>query len=373
MSKHSLLSPSSSKRWLECPPSARLTEYIKEEVTSYAREGTDAHTLCEYKVKKALNLKVVNPIETLSFYDEEMEQAAEEYMLFVLETYQKEKDNEPIIITEQKLDISNYVPECSGTGDCLIIANKTLHIIDFKYGKGIEVSAENNTQMMLYALGALDMFENIYEIENICMTIFQPRLSNISTSSIGVKTTKQWAKEYLKPKALLAYEGKGEMQAGSWCRFCKIKSTCRKRAEKNMQLATYDFKKPPLISDEEVINILKQIDELSAWVSDIKGYALSVLSRGGKLQGFKLVEGRSNRKYLDEKVVIETVKNEGLDPYEHKVLGITAMTKLLGTKRFNELLKQQIYKPKGKPTLVLASDKRPAIEINDFKDDLEEK
>ncbi len=372
MSKHSLLSPSSSKRWLECPPSARLTEKIKDEISSYAREGTDAHTLCEYKVNKALGLNVENPIETLSFYDEDMEQSAEEYMLFVLEAYQAEKDNDPVIITEQRLDISNYVPDCSGTGDCLIIANKTLHIIDFKYGKGIEVTAENNTQMMLYALGAVDMFESIYEIENINMTIFQPRLSNISTFSITANQIKQWANEYLKPRALLAFEGKGEMQAGSWCRFCKIKASCRKRAEKNMQLAAYDFKKPPLISNYEVIEILKQVDELTSWVSDIKGYALSLLSKGEKLEGFKLVEGRSSRKYLDEKAVIETVKNEGLDPFEHKVLGITAMTKLLGRKRFNELLKQNIYKPKGKATLVLESDKRPAIEINDFKNDTEE-
>jgi len=373
MSKHSLLSPSSSKRWLECPPSARLTEKINDETSVYAREGTDAHTLCEYKVNRALGLNVENPIENLSFYDEEMEQSAEEYMLFVLEAYQEEKDNDPVIITEQRLDISNYVPDCSGTGDCLIIANRTLHIIDFKYGKGIEVTAENNTQMMLYALGALDMFESIYEIENINMTIFQPRLSNISTSSITVSQIKQWANEYLKPRALLAYEGKGEMQAGAWCRFCKIKATCRKRAEKNMQLAAYDFKKPPLISDEEVIEILKQVDEISSWISDIQGYAFSVLSGGGTLKGFKLVEGRSNRKYLDEKAVIETVKKEGLDPYEHKVLGITAMTKLLGKSKFEELLKQYIYKPKGKPTLALESDKRPALEINDFKNDTEEK
>lgn len=372
MSKHSLLSPSSSKRWLECPPSARLTEGIKDETSIFAKEGSDAHTLCEYKVNKALGLNVANPVENLSYYDEEMEKSSEEYMLFVLETYHKEEGNEPEIFIEQRLDISRYVPECSGTGDCLIIANKTLHVIDFKYGKGVEVSVNKNTQMMLYALGALDMFESIYEIETVSMTVFQPRLSNISTSSTNVKELKQWANEYLKPRALLAFNGEGEMQAGSWCRFCKIKSSCIKRAEKNMQLASYDFKKPPQITDEEVIEILKQVDELSSWVSDIKGYALSVLSRGGKLEGYKLVEGRANRKYLDEKFVVETVKGENLDPYDHKVLGITAMTKLLGKQRFNKLLKQYIYKPKGKPTLVLESDKRPAIEINDFKDDTEE-
>jgi len=359
MSNHSLLSPSSSERWLKCPPSVRLSEGIKDETSIYAEEGTDAHTLCEYKVDKALGLDVKNPIENLSFYNEEMESNAEEYMLFVLEAYQKEKEDgkDPTIFTEQKLDISNYVPECSGTGDCIIISNKNLQVIDFKYGKGIEVSAKDNTQMMLYALGALDMFGNFYEIETVIMTIFQPRLSNISTFSMKTEDLKKWAIEYLIPRSLLAFNGEGTMEAGSWCRFCKVKSSCRKRAEKNMQLASYDFKKPPLISDDEVIEILKQVDELGSWVSDIKGYALSVLSRGGKLEGFKLVEGRSNRKYLDEKVVIETVKSKGIDPYEHKVLGITAMTKLLGKTRFNELLKQYIYKPKGKPTLVLESDK----------------
>lgn len=373
MSRHALLSPSSSSRWTMCPPSARLCEHIEETTSIFAEEGTEAHTLCEYKVNKALGYNEEDPTPTLQYYNEEMEDSAEEYVSYVLETFQKEKDagKDPLIFTEQRLDISRYVPECSGTGDCIIIADRSLHIIDFKYGKGVSVSAEKNTQMMLYALGALEMFGPLYEVDEVLMTVFQPRLANVSTFTLPTDTLINWALSYLTPKAELAFKGEGEFKSGPHCRFCKVKATCRKRAEENLELARYEFSKPVLLRDEEIADILTKADELTAWASDIKEYALSVLGRGGKIEGFKLVEGRSVRKYTDEELVAKTVSEAGFDPYDHKVLGITAMTNLLGKSRFNKILGAYIYKPKGNPTLVPESDKRMGITITDF-DNMEE-
>jgi hypothetical protein len=357
-----------------CPPSARLCENIAERSSVFAEEGTEAHTLCEYKVKLALGIKMEDPRPTLHYHNEEMECCAEEYAAFVLDAYQGKKDEgkDPLVLTEQRLDISRYVPDCSGTGDCIIIADKSLHIIDFKYGQGIEVLADRNTQMMLYALGALDMFGSLYEVSDISMTVFQPRLANVSTFTMKAGDLMQWAESYLRPRAELAFRGEGEFCPGPHCRFCKVKATCRRRAEQNLELARYEFAEPVLLGDEEIAGILAKADELAAWVGDIRGYALSVLGRGGKLEGFKLVEGRSVRRYTDEQAVADAVSASGFDPFEHKVLGITAMTELLGRTRFNEILGPFICKPKGKPTLVPESDKRPAITINDF-DDMEEK
>lgn len=368
MSKHALLSPSSSSRWMNCPPSARLCEGIEDKTSSFAEEGTEAHTLCEYKVNIALGLPSEDPVPGLQYYNEEMEDCAEEYASFVLEAYQREKNagKDPLIITEQKLDISRYVPECSGTGDCIIIAEERLHIIDFKYGQGVPVSAEQNTQMMLYALGALEMFGQLYEVTEVSMTVFQPRLTNISTYTLSASELTDWAENYLKPRAELAFKGEGEFKSGTHCRFCRVKATCRKRAEENLELARYEFKQPALLEDHEIAQILTKADELASWVSDVKGYAFSVISRGGNIDGFKLVEGRSVRKYTDEECVVQAVQVAGFDPYEHKVLEITAMTGLLGRTRFNEILGAYIYKPKGKPTLVPESDERPAIITTDF-------
>jgi hypothetical protein len=325
-------------------------------------------------VSKALGLAVGDPRPKLRYHNEEMGNCADEYASFVLDAYQAEKDSgkDPLILLEQRLDISSFVPECSGTGDCVIIADRNLHIIDFKYGQGVAVSAERNTQMMLYALGALNMFGSLYEVEEVSMTVFQPRLANVSTFTMDAGELTHWAESYLRPRAELAFSGGGEFCSGPHCRFCKVKATCRKRAEQNLELARYEFAEPVLLGDHEIAGILTKADDLASWVGDIRGYALSVLERGGKLEGFKLVEGRSVRRYTDDQAAAGAVSASGLDPYEHKVLGITAMTSMLGRSRFNEILGPFIYKPRGKPTLVPDSDKRPAITINDF-DDMEEK
>lgn len=371
---HAILSASSAARWLACPPSAKLNAQINDTGSDFAREGTCAHELCEYKVRRLLGEKVQNPTENLDFYDSEMEECSDEYASYIGECISaaKEKCSDPIVLVEQRLDFSEYVPDGFGTGDCVIVGDDTLKIVDFKYGKGIKVSAENNSQMMLYALGALELFDSLYDISNISMSIFQPRLNNISTSEITKSELLDWAENTLKPIAELAAKGEGELKVGEHCRFCKVKATCRKRAEYNLELAKYDFAVPDTLEPAEIAAVLTKADELAAWAADIKEYALEQALHGVNFDGFKVVEGRSVRKYKDETAVAETVANAGFDPYEKSVLGITAMTKLLGKAKFEELLGGLIVKPKGKPTLVPNSDKRAAINTaaDDFKEDM---
>lgn len=372
MGKHALLSASASHRWLNCPPSARLCEAYEDKGSDYAAQGTDAHTLCEYKLKVALGISAKDPTPRLSYYDEEMKECAEGYASYILELVEsaKQKCTDPVVLIEQRLDFSKYVEGGFGTGDCLIIADGTLHIVDYKYGQGLLVEAEGNTQMQLYALGALEIFDCIFDIDTVSMTIYQPRRDNISTCTVSKESIYQWANEVLKPTAELAYAGEGEFNCGEWCCFCKAKHECRKRAEYNMELAKYEFKLPPLLDDDEVEYILDKIDDLISWASDIKDYALNAAISGKQWSGRKLVEGRSNRRYTDEAAVAEAVCSHGFDPYEHKVLGITAMTTLIGKKRFEEILGNYIEKPQGKPTLVPESDKRSAI--NTAKQDFNE-
>lgn len=363
MSKHVFLSASSSHRWLECPPSAKLCAGHEDRASPYAKQGTDCHELCAYLVEKALGKDVKDPTENLDYYDKEMQDCAESYCSYVLEQIEEAKKHcpDPQVLIEQRLDFSRWVENGFGTGDCVIVADGVLHICDYKHGLGILVSAERNPQMMCYALGALELFDGIYDIGEIQMTIFQPRRENISTYTIGKAELLKWADEVLAPTAKLAYEGEGEFKAGEHCQFCKVKATCRKRAEYNLELARYDFEMPPVLDDTEISVILGKIDSLVSWVFDIKEYALQQALSGVHYDGFKVVEGRANRKYSDEAAVAAVVAEAGYDPYEKKVLGITAMTSLMGKKKFEEVVGSYIIKPQGKPALVSESDKRPAM------------
>ena len=368
---HAVLSASSSHRWLMCPPSALLCAELPDTSSEYAQQGTDAHALCEYKLNKALGADVEDPTLHLQNYDAEMNDCADEYAQYVLEKVTKSLNrSDTTILVEQKLDFSKWVPGGFGTGDCVIIADGTLYVIDFKYGVGVLVDAEMNPQMMCYALGALNSFDMIYDIENISMTIFQPRRDNVSTFVMSKSDLLAWAEETLKPTAELAAKGEGEFCAGEHCQFCKVKATCRKRAEYNLELAKYDFAMPDTLDDEIEI-ILEKADALISWADDIKQYAFDLALRGKQWQNWKLVEGRSNRKYIDEDAVADVVKKAGYKPYEQKLLGITAMTSLLGKKKFNELLSELIEKPQGKPVLVPVSDKRPPMNTaaDDFKEE----
>lgn len=373
---HAVLSASSSHRWLECPPSAKLNAEIADKASEYAQQGSSAHELAEYKIKSFLGESVKDPTDSLTYFDQEMADCTDSYAEYVAEQVAKAKERckDTIVLVEQRLDFSKWVPQGFGTGDCVIVADDVLSIIDLKYGVGILVEAEKNPQMMCYALGALQIFDGIYDINKVSMTIFQPRREHISTYEITKEELLKWADTILAPTAQLAVNGDGEFKAGEHCQFCKVKATCRKRAEYNLELARYDFEMPATLEDEEIEVILSKVDELIAWGSDIKEYALQSALSGKQWSDWKLVEGRSNRRYTDETVVANTVKAAGYDPYEHKVLGITAMTKLLGKTKFEKLLDGYLEKPQGKPTLVPMSDKRPAINkaaeaADDFKEE----
>ena len=362
---HALLSPSASHRWIECPPSVRLTEFMEDKSSAYADEGTLAHSIAENKLNNYLGYSD----KSVKCEDTSMNEYTDDYVAFVAE--QMRVLNNPSAFVEQRVDCSRYVPECFGTCDALIISDGVLHICDLKYGTGVKVDAVGNDQLRIYALGALEMFSCLYDISTVRMSIFQPRLSHCDTWELPIDELLKWADEVLVPAAKLAWNGEGEFKAGDHCRFCKAKSNCRKRAEFNLELAHYDFEPPATLDNIEIAAILAKADELVSWVTDVKEYALRQALSGVTYDGFKVVEGRSNRKYTDENAVVETVKAAGFDPYEHSVLGITAMNALLGKKRFSELLGGLIEKPQGKPTLVSISDKRTAIHTanEDFKEE----
>lgn len=372
--KHAVLSASSSERWLNCPPSARLCEACEDKGSDYAAEGTDAHALCEFRLKQVLGIPADDPIENLSWYNEEMEDCAAGYAAYVSELLETAKQTcaDPVVMIEQRVDFSRWVKEGFGTADCIVIADGVLNICDYKNGQGCLVLAERNPQMMLYALGALEIFDGIYDIDTVRMTIYQPRKSNISVYEMDKADLYEWANSELTQKAQLAYEGQGSFSCGEWCRFCKAKAECRERAEANLALARYEFQTPALLADEEIADILGEVDALTAWASDVKEYALQQAISGTAFPGWKLVEGRSNRKYTSEAAVAAAVEGAGFDPYEKKLLGITAMQKLLGKSRFEELLTPYIEKPQGKPTLVRSSDKRPEWNTakNDFMEEM---
>ena len=373
---HAVLSASSSERWLNCPPSARLCEKYPDTQTAYTEEGTEAHTLCEYKLRKFLGTKhLKNPIPKLKYFTDQMDECSDGYVAFVSEQMEVMTidGQPPIPQVEVKLDFSKWVPDGFGTGDCVLMNENTIHIIDFKYGQGVPVSAEWNPQMMLYAIGAYYQLGFIYDIQHVKMSIYQPRIYNESTFELDLTDLQKWADNTLIPTAKLAYEGKGEFKCGKWCQFCKAKNTCRKRAEAQLQTAREDFALPPQLTDDEINELIPKLDPIISWCNDIKNYALDRAIEGYHWTGYKLVEGRAVRKYTDEPKVAETVTAAGFDPYEQKIKGITAMTKELGGKKaFEEILGDLVYTPQGKPTLVPESDKRPEMKLNAPEEDFKE-
>ena len=371
---HAILSASSSHRWLNCNPSARLEQEFEDQETEAAAEGTAAHALCEHKLRKALKLRSKKPV---SQYDcDEMDDYTDGYVQFVLEQLAQAKLTcpDPQVLIEQRLDFSCYVPDGFGTGDCLIIASPRLHVIDFKYGLGVLVDAYQNPQMMLYALGALRIFDCLYDITEVSMSIYQPRRENVSTWTISVDELMDWAENTLRPKADLAYKGEGEYSPGSWCQFCKAAVKCRARAEAKLDLARFEFAQPPLLSDAEIEEILGKLDDLTKWANEIMAYAQdAAINHGKEWAGYMLVESRTNRKYTDEDAVARAAASAGYrDIYKKTLISITEMEKLMGKQTFKEILGGLIVKPIGKPTLVPASDKRPAITTTGAKHDFNE-
>ena len=373
-SEHAILSASGSHRWLACTPSARLEQEFSDTDSTASLEGTAAHSLAEHKLKKKLKMQSTRPN---TIYDnDEMEMYTDDYSDYVVEQYTKAKkyDENAKVLIEQRLDFSCYVPEGFGTGDAVIVSKGKLHIIDLKYGLGVLVNAEKNPQMMLYALGALRKYEKEYEIKKVKLTIFQPRRENVTTWETTTAALKKWANKILRPKAEMAYRGTGKYEPGAHCQFCKAAIKCRARAEEKLKLAKEEFKKPPLITDNEIESVLAKIPDIKKWCDDIMEYALEKALNGKKWEGFKIVAGRGTRKYLNEEAVVAALNKAGYyDIYKKSLLPITEMEKLMTKKTFSEVLGKLVCKTEGKPTLVSLDDKRPELNTiqakNEFKEE----
>lgn len=366
---HAVLSPSGASRWLVCTPSAQLEQSFANTSSEYAKEGTLAHAIAElilngdedFDVKLSFlqQDELYTPImleHASDFADYVMAQCTDTYKLFV----------------ERKLDMTNYVPEGFGTADAIVIKNQTLKLNDLKYGKGVPVYADNNKQLMLYALGALNDFGHLYDIQEIELHIFQPRIDNISSWAITTKELIHWAETELKAKAIEAYHGTGEFVPGNHCGFCRAKGQCKALATFNMSLAALEFKNPDILTDEELVDILSKKSLFDTWLEAVHEYAFQTALNGKQWPGYKLVEGRSNRKYGNEEDVVHALTANNIkDFYQpQKLYGITEMEKRVGKALFSEIIAPLLIKPQGKPTLVPASDKRAPITSaeTDFKE-----
>lgn len=378
MAKHALLSASSASRWLNCPKSVRLTEDIPDgESSSFAAEGTLAHAIAEeylreYTTGKGRTIEdytVPEKFKGNPLFYEGMYQDVTPYLEYVTEAFES-KSRVATLDIEARLDFSKYVPSGFGTGDAVIIDNGTLEICDLKFGKGVLVEAENNPQIMLYGLGALHAYDYIFDIRNVKMTIVQPRLDHVASFVLSADELRDWGNNTVSPIAKLAYNGQGDQKAGDWCRWCKIKATCKARAEKQGQ--TVAMMAEAELTDDQICQILTASAEIKAWLSDIESHTVQRLSDGETLPGWKLVEGRSNRKIKEPEALAEKLLNCGVDAariYKPQELqSLTALEKAVGKARFNELCGEFVYKPQGKATLVPESDKRPALGSveNDF-------
>ncbi|EEO2557148.1 DUF2800 domain-containing protein [Listeria monocytogenes] len=389
---HAKLSASGSSRWLNCTPSIALEAKFPEQKNGgiFAQEGTLAHSFAELllqkfngDVAKAEYARKLNRLKKNSLYDASMIDHVEVYTTIVIEKFQEAHaaDKNAVLSIEQQLDYSSYARGGFGTGDAVIVGNGVVEIIDLKYGKGVPVSAEENSQLMLYGLGAYNAFELDYDLHTVRMTIVQPRLDDVTEFEMEVSDLLDWAENVVKPAALLADAGKGELNPGPWCKFCRARSICKARAEANLALTSYDFKDPRLLQPDEIAKVLGQVAELKSWVEDVKSFALKEAESGGiEFPGWKLVEGRSNRRYVDAEMVQAMLELEGYSEEEllsKKLISLTDMEKLVGKKQVSAILGDLIEKPAGKPTLVVETDKRQAIKLksdaaDDFADDLED-
>ncbi|MDD7587217.1 MAG: DUF2800 domain-containing protein [Corynebacterium glucuronolyticum] len=364
---HALLSASSAHRWLHCTPSPHLEERYEDSESPAAAEGTAAHELAEHKLHQRLEQSSERPESPLQ--NEDMDDHTDDYADRVMAELTQAKKTNPaaFLAIEQRLDFSHVVPDGFGTGDAVIIAEPTMTIIDLKYGKGVKVDAEGNPQMRLYALGALRQFGMIYNIQQVRMVIFQPRIGNISVDEVSVTDLLAWAEEVVKPAATKAIKGEGELTAGQWCQFCRHAPQCPALARHYLQPIprkadeTPAAPDPETLTDTQIAQIVEWSGDIKKWLTKVESYALDQANNGHAYPGLKLVEGRSVRKFTDQDAVAKKVEALGKDPWEKKLLGITAMTKLLGKKTFDAELGELIHKPAGKPTLVPVSDKRPEL------------
>lgn len=369
---HAKLSASGSGKWLVCTPSASLEDQFPDEQSAFAAEGTFAHAVFEQELLHRLG-RPVDPLpqDLLHFDSADLRDHVQAAVDVALDRIREARSRcaDPVILVEQRVDFSRWVPEGFGTGDLVIIADDLVEVMDLKYGKGYEVEAEGNSQMKLYALGAYAALDHLYDIRRVRMTILQPRLRNYASSELLIEDLLEWAETVVKPRAQLAWDGHGEYAAGDHCSsyFCRARATCAARAQHAMTLAKADFAltEPGLLTEEQICQVLARGDAVAKWIGDVQGYALDQAEKHGRAwPGYKLVEGRSNRKYADQDQVSQRLLQAGINEaliYERSLLGITAMEKALGKKKFTELLNDLVVKPSGKPTLVQDADKRPAL------------
>ena len=373
-SVHARFSPSAANRRIHCPPSLLLEEQFEDGESVYAAEGTAGHAMAEHLIRKYLKQRTKRP--TSDYYTDELLEAVNEYVSFVIgEIEDARRDcQSPVLLVEQRIDASEYVDGCFGTADMVIITDRVAHVIDLKLGKGVEVHAEENPQLMIYGLGVLNMAEALYDIKTVRMTIFQPRLGNSSTWSVAPELLTRWGNEVLRPAGAQALMGAGEFASGTWCRFCRARNQCRARAESFLEMARLEFTKSALLSDDEVAEVIAKADELAKWAADVYAFAQDqAIVHGKHWPGFKVVEGKSNRKYTSEEEVAKAAADAGFkDIYKRSLIGITEMERLMGKERFREVLGPLVYKPQGKLTLVPESDKREAIMNATAQADFEE-
>lgn len=370
--QHALLSASSAHRWLHCTGSPLLEKEFPDTTSVYAQEGTLAHELCELKLKKYTTVmpkgaytRAHNKIMKSELWQNEMESTSETYLEYVKEIMLA-CEIAPVVLIEKRVDFSQYVPEGFGTADCLILAGDTLHVVDYKHGKGVVVDADHNPQMMLYALGAMDELSLLYRFKSVHMVIVQPRVNNISEFTMSAEDLRSWGESVVKPKAEAAISGNGTFEAGDWCRFCRAKQQCKTRYESNDSLypelsVQHD---PRLITLDELGEYLRRGRDMAAWLEDMKEYALSESLAGAEVPGWKAVEGRGSRAFTDTDEAVDTLVKNGIDEsvlYERRVLTLAQMEKAVGKKVFGELVGDLVVKNPGKPTLVEESDKRPRI------------
>lgn len=368
---HAILSASGAQRWINCTPSARLEDALPDSTSEAAEQGTAAHELAEWKLLTLLGNAFAGPRPVSDWHDEEMEDHTDQYVDHVTAELHRTKKTSPaaFLSIEERLNFSHLVPDGFGTGDAVIVGDGTMTIVDLKYGKGVEVSAENNPQMMLYALGAINTYGMIYDIRQVRMVIYQPRRHNISVWETSVTDLLDWAEQIVKPAATLAHNGEGELKAGEWCQFCRHAPQCTALAAQHFSVVPTDAPltpaapAPDTLTDEQIAQIVQHAGAIKKWLTAVEKHALEAANTGHQYPGLKLVEGRSVRRYADEDAVAQAVQQAGEDPYERKLHGITTMTKLLGKKKFDDLLGEHLVKPAGAPTLVPETDKRPALTI----------
>jgi hypothetical protein len=369
--EHSILPASSSKRWMNCTASTKLEENLPDKTSEFAAEGTLAHSVAELKARKKFTLMKpsaynaeLKKLKADPLWQAEMDTHTDTYVNFLVEQAQ-EFPSHPCVALEVRVDYSAYAPTGFGTADCIMVGGDTIRVNDFKYGKGIPVSSESNSQMMLYALGALNKYAPIYgdSIKRIFVSIIQPRLDSISTWETTREALEQWGRDEVMPAAEAALNGTGEFAEGEWCRFCRAKATCKARSNANTALEDFAFALSPTLSNAEIGEILLRAQRLKSWVSDLEEYALSAVLAGEDVPGWKAVEGRSNRQFTDTDAALTALINAGTPKemlYKYEPITLTAIEKLLGAKAFDATAGAFIIKPPGKPTLVTEKDKRPA-------------